>query len=273
MFKKLKMKIAARRVSAQKRRAERAAARHAKKSAKSHKTGFWARAWDVTKKIIAWPFKMLNKMFRAIWKWIRGIDLIGLLNMALLLAIIVLFSLLILNICNCRRNDNVIIVTADAVPVTVAQPAPKIAAPVTTASKPTAPRDSAATKRSVNLPIKRAARMAKKSKCCESANIPVQSVKMENIEYIAYGDITVDGELPGERLVCGAKINGNLYLQNMHKYTLPCGAFIDGDLYLRNVGMLKFCGEFTVTGNIYVSRNSSFGPIPSNARLGGQVIL
>ena len=65
----------------------------------------------------------------------------------------------------------------------------------------------------------------------------------------------------------------SLYIQHMRKYVLPRGIQIEGNLFLRDMGLLEFAGEFTVTGNIYVTPNSSFGPIPSNARIGGQVIL
>ena len=59
----------------------------------------------------------------------------------------------------------------------------------------------------------------------------------------------------------------------MRKYTLPCDAKIRGNLFIRNVDKLSFCGQFSVKGNIYVSKQSSFGPIPRNANIGGQVIL
>ena len=68
-------------------------------------------------------------------------------------------------------------------------------------------------------------------------------------------------------------VNGNLYLQDMHKYTLPCNIRVNGNVFLRDLGLLQFCGDFTITGNIYVSPRSSFGPIPRTARLGGRVIL
>jgi hypothetical protein len=75
-------------------------------------------------------------------------------------------------------------------------------------------------------------------------------------------------------------VNGNLILQNLRIYTLPCGTRIDGDLLLRNVHQLRFCvsdqaniQSFAIRGNIYVSSNSSFGPLPKNAHLGGQVIF
>jgi hypothetical protein len=71
----------------------------------------------------------------------------------------------------------------------------------------------------------------------------------------------------------GAHIRGDLYIQDLRKYTLPCDIVIDGNLFLRDVNLLNFCGDFTVRGNIYVSPRSSFGPVPSTARIGGQVLL
>ena len=71
----------------------------------------------------------------------------------------------------------------------------------------------------------------------------------------------------------GAKINGNLIIQNMRKYTLPCGMKINGHLFVRNVARLHFCGEFTVNGNIYVNRESSFGALPDGTKINGQIIF
>ena len=87
------------------------------------------------------------------------------------------------------------------------------------------------------------------------------------------GNVIIDGKNINTRMREMTNINGNLYLQNLQTYTLPCGTNINGNLYLRNVKMLKFCGCFRVAGDIYVSRESSFGPIPRNAVLGGQVIF
>ena len=94
------------------------------------------------------------------------------------------------------------------------------------------------------------------------------------------GDIIIDGRRAAAKLAPMTSISGNLILQNMRAYTLPCGVMINGNLFLRDVKLLKFCAprwrgvpSFGVKGNIYVSSNSSFGPIPKNAHLGGQVIF
>jgi hypothetical protein len=87
------------------------------------------------------------------------------------------------------------------------------------------------------------------------------------------GTIVIDGRGRNIKLPPMASISGDLFLQNLRTYTLPCGTRINGDLYLRNVALLKFCGCFEVVGNIYVSRSSSFGPIPKDAYLGGQIVF
>jgi hypothetical protein len=87
------------------------------------------------------------------------------------------------------------------------------------------------------------------------------------------GDVIIDSRGAGALLQHNKHVHGNVYLQNMHKYTLPCGTKIHGNMFLRNIGLLQFCGEFTLTGNIYVSPRSSFGPLPKTARIGGQIVL
>jgi hypothetical protein len=87
------------------------------------------------------------------------------------------------------------------------------------------------------------------------------------------GDLIIDGEKMGTRLHSNTKINGNLILQNMRKFTLPCGIKVNGNLIIRNVKVLNFCGGFVVNGDIYVSSDSSFGAIPRNAKIRGQIIF
>lgn len=244
MFKKLKMQIAARRVEKNK-----ASTRKSKKSpVAKKKTAFWPKVWNV----IAWPFRMIGRGISAVWAWIRCIDLIGLVNLTLLCAIIVLFSMLIIDLCGCNKKTIVYVPT----PIEQTQKSDSKSVTVTA-------RDKTGTQQvSITLPLKnnveknRAAVAKPVKKQCELS-----------------GDIVVDGMFPAEKLACSTKINGNLILQNMRQYTLPCGIQINGNLILRDVNMLKFCGDFTITGNIYANRNSSFGPIPKTARLGGQVIL
>ena len=97
--------------------------------------------------------------------------------------------------------------------------------------------------------------------------------QVARIDDTMYGDVVIDSRGAATIIKNYTNVRGNLYLQNMRKYTLPCGVRVDGNLFLRDVNMLQFCGEFTVTGNIYVSPRSSFGPIPANARVGGNIVL
>jgi hypothetical protein len=248
MLKNLKMKIAARRIEKIEKKTS--------KAQKTDKSSFGAGVWTV----VSWPFRAVRRLVRQIWSWIRCIDLIGLINLTLLASIIALFSVLIANVVNCDEKT-VVFVAAESVPVSImkTEKTPANFAKVqNTEAKYSAP--------AITPPLKKAAKP-----CCHASAAPM-TVKKKT--YVVNGNLIIDGEFPGEaKLSCGAKINGSLYLQNMRRYTLPCGTVINGDLFLRNINMLKFCGAFTVKGNIYVSRNSSFGPIPGAARVGGQVIL
>lgn len=233
MFKKLKLIIAARRV---KKNAARTAAK--KEKAKLTK-------WGRVRNVISWPFRIIGRGFKKLWKWIRCIDLIGLINLTLLISIIVLFSMLILDIMKYRKNT-VVVVT----PGIISQSVQKTAEP--RQIEVIEPKVQ-----TITLPLNQNhAIIDKTKKAC-----------------VLNGNVMIDGDFPDTKLSSGTQINGNLYLQNMRRYTLPCNVNVDGDLFLRNVDMLRFCGSFTVTGNIYVSHNSSFGPIPRDARLGGQVIF
>ncbi len=242
MFKTLKMKLAARRVERNK-----TATKKTKPAAKKHSDSAWTRIWAV----ITWPFRMIWRGLVAFWNWVRCIDLIGLINLTLLIAIIVLFSMLIMDLCRCGKKTIVMVPATEVAPAVTVVTAPvKPQIEIVEASAPVRP--------AITLPIQ------KKT---------TAEIKKTATQNTFHGDVIIDGELPGTKISHCAVINGNLYLQNMRKYTLPQGVVINGDLYIRNVSMLKFYGEFTVTGNIYVTHNSSFGAIPKTARVGGQIIL
>lgn len=254
MFDKLKMKLAARRVKANKKDTKKKASRKNTK-----RKGFWARVWN----IICWPFRMIAKLCGRFWNWLCGINLVAMVNLALLVAIIVLFSMLIIDVVGCRKQV-----------VIVAKPQPVAEQVVVTDA--TAPRS---VKQRPVLPIKVDAKTNKKSapvvnvvpvKRSEVKIAQQQTAKQNNT---FWGDVIIDSRGAGAMLKNGAQVNGNLYLQDMRKYTLPCDIRINGNLFLRDVNMLQFCGDFVITGNIYVSPRSSFGPIPKTARLGGHVVL
>lgn len=222
-------------------------ARTTKKQTKKS-TNFWKRVWN----IICWPFKKIGQLCRRIWKWLGGLDLICLANSALIIAIIVLFTMLIVDLVNCRRQQIVII--AETVPVV------ETSNTVAKTKMPTLPI-AKNSKQTVNVvPVKKAeVEIVKKQTAKQGKKLT--------------GDVIIDSRSTGAILQPGTQVHGNLYLQNMRKFVLPCDIRISGNLFLRDVNMLQFCGDFTVTGNIYVSPRSSFGPIPKTARVGGYVVL
>lgn len=219
--------------------------------------------FDCITAILSWIWDLLVWVLRTIWAWLCGINLIGLINLALLIAIIVLCSLLIISIMNNRKSiffNNATANNLNRVPVE--------------AVNTTAKDNSATDNKNIPLPIRRDARgdMQKPinvvpAKPCDNPALRPQG------DGRIYGDVIIESR--GERIMLrnGTRIRGNLYLQRMHKYVLPCNVVIEGNVFLRDVNLLQFCGPFTVTGNIYVSPRSSFGPIPYNARVGGQIIL
>ena len=227
---------------------------------KEKKQSFLKRVWN----ILCVPFKFIAKILCRIWNWICSLNLVGLVNTALLVAIIVLFSMLIIDISGCKKEQ--IIIVPENVPVTkqvvvTEEPAPHVARMRNMTLPLKNSKNSAQVAEPVNVvPVKKA----------EAAAVKKQ-VAQQNNKF--WGDVIVDSRASGAMLKNNSQINGNLYLQNMRKYVLPCDIRINGNLFLRDVNMLQFCGDFVITGNIYVSPKSSFGPVPKTARLGGQVVL
>lgn len=257
MFKALKMKLAARRM--ERKNVRKPAKKNNRNNA--HKVSFWKRALD----IICKPFRTIGRWLSMFWKWVRSIDLIGLVNITLLSAIIVLFSMLIMDIVGCNKKPVVIIAQND-----ISQQVR-----VSDKSAPRIVRNRNAQKVS-SLPLQRDSQRQFTEKTIEVAYVKPDTTAIKQtarVRNVMYGDVIVDSRGAATMLKPGAVIKGNLYLQNMRKYVLPCGVRIEGDLFLRDMGLLQFAGEFTVTGNIYVTPMSSFGPIPGTARIGGQVIL
>lgn len=229
-----------------------------KKSNKSStKQSFWRRVWN----IICWPFRAFWRLCKRIWKWLCDIELVGMVNLTLLVAIIVLFSMLIIDVLNWRGCEK------NAAPrAIVKNTAPQIVvtdeiAPATTQLLPL-PHDKQ-TGKMIGRPIS----------VLPTPEPDVSTTQIARQDNNLYGDVIVDTRASASLLKQGTHIQGSLFLENMRKYVLPCDIVIEGDLHLRDINMLQFCGDFTITGNIYVSPRSSFGPIPSTARLGGYVIL
>ena len=260
MLEKFKMMIAARRVKSKKQ--TRKPARRAQKNRKS----LWVRilgaiCWVYNKiaQCIRFIWKKICQFARWIWKKLCAINLVGLLNLALLISIFVLCIMLIFDIVGCRKKP--VVIVTDPIPVSsineITQNPAVIAEPTTKAVRTRVLRPRTIT-----------------SSGSHNTTSDKNNTK-QNVEIVEtmHGDIIVENSGDTKILHNQTEINGNLYLQNMHRYTLPCDIKITGNLFIRNVGMLQFCGDFEITGNIYVSPHSSFGPIPATARLGGQVIL
>ena len=233
--------------------------------------------WGVVKNIILFPWRVIKAIWRlivricrAFWNWLKSINVVGMINLTLLVAIIVLFACLISNVVCCnkslhvaKKNGNVVVTNDSYV------------SRKRTDNRKVVNRENTKTV----LPVKVDSQSGitpkikvvgvKKPIVDENLSKPASELPKQNL----YGDVIVDMYPGAPVLSNGVNINGNLFVQNMRKYTLPCDAKISGHLYVRNVQKLVFCGPFEVRGNIYVTRQSSFGPIPRNAYVGGQLML
>ncbi|MBR2286030.1 MAG: hypothetical protein IJ866_01040 [Alphaproteobacteria bacterium] len=277
MFERLKMKMAARRVERNKR---------ARRNRRNRRPSFWARVWSVIcwpfRKIwqfICWLWRLICRFIRWLWRVICGINVIGLLNIALLVAIIVLCSMLIIDIVNATRKP--VVIVADPVPTSTISKTinvPVIAEPTTKPVSANVARSSVRRPlpKTNTLPIAREKTnrmVAEPIRVVKTTPDIVAEKQTARINNKMYGDVIIDSRGAAKMLNNGSEITGNLYLQNMRKYVLPCDIKVTGNMFVRDVNMLQFCGDFEITGNIYVSPRSSFGPIPRSAHLGGQVIL
>lgn len=217
----------------------------------------WSKICDFGK----WIWKVLC-MF---WTWLSGLNVVALLNVALLASIIVLFSMLIIDVVS-TKSTPIVVVT-----------------PQTTATQQVKSEPVRNVKPRAVLPFKQNT-APKCNHCIKKEHIsainvvpvkanPVTVKQTPCYKHKIMGDTVIANRSDALVLKPGMQVNGNLYIQNMRKYTLPCDVKINGNLFLRDLSMLQFCGRFTVTGNIYVSPRSSFGPLPNDARIGGQIIL
>ncbi len=239
---------------------------------KNRKKNFWA--W--VKKIVLFPWRVIKAIWRAfvracraIWNWLKSINIVGMINLTLLVVIIVLFASLISNVVCCKKSGGVIARNGN---VTVTSDSYG-------AAKNIDNRRVVQRKFNTALPIKQDADTGikpkikvvgvKKPVVDANLSVPARELPKQNL----YGDVIVDTYPSATILRNGVVVNGNLFIQNMRKYTLPCGAKISGNLFVRNVEKLNFCGAFSVRGNIYVTHRSSFGPIPADSYVGGQVVL
>jgi hypothetical protein len=223
------------------------------------KPNFFVRAW-----------RRIVRQCSAFWKWLCNQDRMMFFNIVLLALVI---AMMVAMICSVKRVGgakkipgarNVEYIEFRAKNGRPIDFRPNLGRPTVVVSRngqvlAGAPRRTAAGPRQkITLPLKRNRPVARKT---------------------VAGGIVIDGNTRDGGLRAMTTVNGDLYLQNMRTYTLPCGTSVRGNLFLRNVRLLKFCDpaagvpSFYVAGNIYVSSNSSFGPIPKNAYLNGQIVF
>ena len=214
--------------------------------------------WQCVCRVILWPIRMIGRGLRWFWAWICGVNLVGMVNITLLVAIIVLFTMLILDVHGCYRKP-VVVVSSPSVPqVTISDRNAPATLPLST--------QSGKSENHVN-----SINVVKNDQ--KTVRIATKTIAHHKSQNNVMGNTVIDSRAAGTVLKNNTVVQGNLYLQNMHKFTLPCNVRIEGHLFLRDMGLLQFCGQFTVTGNIYVSPRSSFGPLPKTARIGGHLIF
>lgn len=230
-----------------------------KKNFKQSIKKVFAYLWNSVKNV--WHF--ICRVCNAIWNWLKSIDIVGMVNLTLLVAIIVLFTSLISDFVCCNKKTN----TSNKQNVEMV------------VKKPVDNRKVVQRKFNTTLPLKADKKTGitpkiktvgvKKPQVVREISVPARELPKQNLG----GDVIVDVHPSAVVLQNGVNVNGNLFIQNMRKFTLPCDAKINGNLFIRNVDRLNFCGKFNVSGNIYVNRESSFGPIPDGSVIGGQIVL
>lgn len=220
---------------------------------------------------IKWLWRLICRICRAIWNWLKSIDIVGMINLTLLVAIIVLFLSLISNFVCCKKYSNTAVASNNKSDVAMTQKANT--------------ENRRVVKRKYNNASVLPVRVADADKNIVRPQIRTIGVDKPEIvtelatpaselpQQVLSGDVIVERAPYSPVLSNGVKINGNLFIQNMRKYTMPCDAKINGHLFIRNVQKLSFCGKFKVNGNVYVNRESAFGPFPEGTKINGQIVL
>lgn len=224
----------------------------------------WENFKCTLKRIITFPWRVLC----AIWKWLKSIDVVGMINLTLLVVIILLFVSLIVDVVRYRKCATINTDRNGEVVTVVKNDSVKNKEAKFVKHKFNTVLPLKADKRTGITPKIRTVGVDK-PEIVRETSLPANELQKQNLA----GDVIVDVNPKSPILYNGAKINGNLIIQNMRKYTLPCGMTINGHLFIRNVQRLYFCGEFTVNGNVYVNRESSFGALPKGTKINGQIIL
>jgi len=219
---------------------------------------------------IKWLWRLICRICRAIWNWLKSIDIVGMINLTLLVAIIVLFLSLISNFVCCKKASQKVV--ANNVATT------QIAKGADASDRKVVKRkysNASATVLPVKADTETNIRPQIRTIGVEKPEVVVElsTPAAELPQQVLSGDVIVERAPNSPILSNGVKIDGNLFIQNMRKYTIPCDAKINGHLFIRNVQKLNFCGKFKVNGNVYVNRESSFGAFPEGTKINGQIIL
>ncbi|MDR3208352.1 MAG: hypothetical protein LBT45_00720 [Rickettsiales bacterium] len=210
----------------------------------------------------AWGW--LGRQAAAFWRYLRGLDKLVFFNIALLLLVCMMLFIMFGQVSKAKKTAP----RRAPAPQHVSTGRPaygrdgrvrRFERPMLVVSRNSEPMETLVPRRprivwqkNITLPLRREAPVVRKT---------------------VSGTLMIDGRGRKEKLPSMTTINGDLVLQNLRTFTLPCGTRVNGNLMLRNVRLLKFCGYFDIAGDIFVSSDSSFGPIPKNAYLGGQVIF
>lgn len=248
---------------------------------KARKNTFWQLVKNILLfpirlivRAVKWLWRLICRICRAIWNWLKSIDIVGMINLTLLVAIIVLFLSLISNFVCCKKYNTVNnnygstnqVIDKWATQKSNADNRRVVKRKYNNAT--VLPVNVDVADKDVVRPQIRTIGVDKPEMVTELAT-PASELP----EQILSGDVIVERAPSSPILSNGVKIDGNLFIQNMRKYTMPCDAKINGHLFIRNVQKLSFCGKFKVNGNVYVNRESSFGPLPEGAKINGQIIL
>ena len=222
-----------------------------------------AWAWIVNGCKSVW--RAVCQLFSAIWKWLKSIDIVGMINLTLLVAIIVLFLSLINDFVRCKNCDKT--ATDNKEVALVAQKANVDNRRVVQRKYKTVLPVKVDNQTNIRPQIRTIG--VAKPEIVRELSVPANELPKQ----VLSGDVIIERHPASPILSNGVKVNGNLYIQNMNKYTIPCDAKINGHLFIRNVGKVNFCGKFKVNGNVYVNRESSFGPLPDGTKINGQIML
>ena len=226
-----------------------------------------AKIFSLPCRVCRYIWNWLKRVCGAIWNWLKSIDVIGMINLTLIVVIIILVSALIRDYGRCHGAWAGNFVNYDTKNVVEKKQSQTDSRKVVNRSfEMTLP---IRTDKQTNIKPQIKTIGVEKPEIVKELSLPATELPKQ----VLSGDVIVDSVPSSPVLSNGAKINGNLFIQNMRKYTIPCDVKINGHLFIRNVTQLNFCGKFKVNGNIYVNRGSAFGALPNGTKINGQIIL